>query len=240
MLGLPEAISVALFDLDGVLTSTAVLHRKAWKTAFDDFLSERAGGTDSPDFVEFTDQDYLDYVDGRPREAGVRAFLHSRAIDDVDDDTIAAIGTGKNEMFLTALSEGGVEAYPGSVRYLNAARDAGLRIAVVTSSKNGAAVLDAADLSQFVEVRVDGLEIVEKGLAGKPAPDSFLLGAELMGVPPAQAAVFEDAISGVQAGHAGQFGFVVAIDRHDGAQTEAMRAAGASVVVGDLDELLPA
>lgn len=240
VLGLPDAITVALFDLDGVLTSTAVLHRKAWKTAFDAFLADRAGGTDGPGFVEFTDQDYLDYVDGRPREAGVRAFLAARGIDDVSDETVTAIGTGKNEMFLTALHDGGVSAYPGSVRYLNAARDAGLRIAVVTSSKNGAAVLDAADLTQFVEARVDGLDIVAKGLAGKPAPDSFLLGAELMGVAPAQAAVVEDAISGVHAAAAGKFGYVVAIDRHDGAQTEAMRAAGADVVVGDLDELLPA
>ncbi|MDL9938232.1 beta-phosphoglucomutase family hydrolase [Gordonia sp. ABSL1-1] len=240
MLGLPEAVSVALFDLDGVLTSTAVLHRHAWKQAFDGFLAERAGGADSPDFAEFTDQDYLDYVDGRPRDAGVRAFLAARGIDDVPESQLTAIATGKNELFLASLAAGGVQAYPGSVRYLNAARDAGLRIAVVTSSKNGAAVLEAADLTQFVEARVDGLDIVDKGLAGKPAPDSFLLGAELMGVDPRQAAVFEDAISGVQAGAAGDFGYVVAIDRHDGAQREAMVAAGANIVVGDLDELLPA
>ncbi len=130
---------------------------------------------------------------------------------------------------------------PGSVRYLNAAREAGLRIAVVTSSKNGGPVLDAADLSGFVEVRVDGLEIAARGgLNGKPAPDSYLLGAELMGVEPSAAAVFEDAISGVQAGSAGEFGYVVGIDRVGGNQAEAMRAAGADIVVNDLDELLPA
>ena len=226
MLGLPDSITVALFDLDGVLTETAVLHRKAWKKAFD--------------AVEFTDQDYLDYVDGRPREDGVRAFLASRGIDDVDAQTVTAIGDGKNDMFLVSLAEDGGQAYPGSVRYLEAARDAGLRIAVVTSSKNGAAVLDAADLSKFVEVRVDGLDIVSKGLKGKPAPDSFLLGAELMGVEPAAAVVFEDAISGIAAGSAGAFGYVVGIDRVGGGQAEAMRAAGADIVVNDLVELLPA
>ncbi|WP_238423265.1 beta-phosphoglucomutase family hydrolase [Gordonia sp. 'Campus'] len=240
MLGLPDAISVALFDLDGVLTETAVLHRKAWKKAFDAFLAERAGGADHADFVEFTDQDYLDYVDGRPREDGVRAFLASRGIDDVDAQTVTQIGDGKNDMFLVSLAEDGGQAYPGSVRYLTAARDAGLRIAVVTSSKNGAAVLDAADLSKFVEVRVDGLDIVTKGLNGKPAPDSFLLGAQLMGVEPAAAAVFEDAISGVQAGSAGAFGYVVGVDRVGGGQSAAMKSAGADIVVTDLDELLPA
>ncbi|MFE0752084.1 beta-phosphoglucomutase family hydrolase [Gordonia sp. NPDC058843] len=240
MLGLPDSITVALFDLDGVLTETAVLHRKAWKKAFDAFLAARVGGADHADFVEFTDQDYLDYVDGRPREDGVRAFLASRGIDDVDPATVTAIGNGKNDMFLVSLAEDGGQAYPGSVRYLEAARDAGLRIAVVTSSKNGAAVLDAADLSKFVEVRVDGLDIVSKGLKGKPAPDSFLLGAEQMGVEPGAAVVFEDAISGIQAGSAGAFGYVVGVDRVGGGQAEAMRAAGADIVVNDLDELLPA
>ncbi|MHC3002669.1 beta-phosphoglucomutase family hydrolase [Gordonia metallireducens] len=240
MLGLPEVITVALFDLDGVLTETAVLHRKAWKKTFDAFLADRAGGGDAPGFVEFTDQDYLDYVDGRPREDGVRAVLASRGITDVDPATVTAIGNGKNDMFLVSLAEDGGQAYPGSVRYLNAARDAGLRIAVVTSSKNGGPVLEAADLSEFVEVRVDGLEIAARGLNGKPAPDSYLLGAELMGVEPAEAAVFEDAISGVQAGSAGNFGYVVGVDRVGGGQAEAMRAAGADIVVNDLDELLPA
>ncbi|GAB91604.1 putative hydrolase [Gordonia rhizosphera NBRC 16068] len=236
VLGLPDAISVALFDLDGVLTSTAVLHRNAWKKAFDAFLSER----DPEGFVEFTEQDYLDYVDGRRREDGVRAFLHSRQIDDVPEESVDAIGDGKNKLFVATLEAEGVEPYPGSVRYLEAARDAGLRIAVVTSSKNGAAVLDAAGLSEFVELRVDGLEAAVRGLPGKPAPDSFLLGAELMGVTPAQAVVFEDAISGVEAAVAGKFGYVVAIDRVGGGQTDTMLSAGADVVVNDLDELLAA
>lgn len=236
MLGLPEITTVALFDLDGVLTSTAVLHRNAWKEAFDAFLSSR----DPENFVPFTEQDYLDYVDGRRREDGVRAFLHSRGIDDATEAEMAEIGDGKNAKFVATLEADGVDPYPGSVRYLQAARDAGLRIAVVTSSKNGAAVLDAADLSKFVEVRVDGAETAARGLPGKPAPDSFLLGAELMGVTPDRAAVFEDAISGVEAAVAGKFGYVVAIDRVGGGQANAMTAAGADRVVNDLDELLPA
>ncbi|MFT4127326.1 MAG: HAD-IA family hydrolase [Gordonia sp. (in: high G+C Gram-positive bacteria)] len=236
MLGLPDAVTVALFDLDGVLTSTAVLHRNAWKAAFDAFLEARDGA----DFVPFTAQDYLDYVDGRPRTDGVHAFLAARGITDVDAATAEEIGTGKNALFLASLERDGVNPYPGSVRYLSAARDAGLRIAVVTSSKNGEAVLAAANIAEFVEVRVDGLLTASRGLRGKPAPDSYLLGAELMGVPPAAAAVFEDAISGIEAGAAGDFGYVVGIDRVGGTQTAAMTAAGASVVVNDLDELLPA
>ncbi|MFW0795610.1 beta-phosphoglucomutase family hydrolase [Gordonia sp. CPCC 205515] len=236
MLGLPDVTTVALFDLDGVLTSTAVLHRHAWKQTFDDFLSAR----DPDGFVEFTEKDYLDYVDGRPRDDGVRGFLHSRGIDDATDEEMAKIAREKNEKFVANLEADGVDPYPGSVRYLKAARDAGLRIAVVTSSKNGAAVLDAAGLTEFVELRVDGLEVAQRGLRGKPAPDSFLLGAELMGVTPDQAAVFEDAISGIEAAAAGKFGYVVGIDRVGGGQAEAMAAAGASRVVTDLDELLPA
>ncbi|MGV9710764.1 HAD family hydrolase [Gordonia sp. NPDC003424] len=236
MLGLPEITTVALFDLDGVLTSTAVLHRNAWKQSFDEFLAAR----DPDGFVPFTEKDYLDYVDGRPRDDGVRAFLHARGIDDASPEEMATIGAEKNARFVATLEADGVDPYPGSVRYLEAARDAGLRIAVVTSSKNGAAVLDAAGLSEFVELRVDGLEVAERGLRGKPAPDSFLLGAELMGVSPDEAVVFEDAMSGIEAAVAGKFGYVVAIDRVGGGQAEAMAAAGADRVVSDLDELLDA
>lgn len=239
VLGLPDAIKVALFDLDGVLTTTAVLHRTAWGEAFDAFLSRRAadGAIDGEDYRPFTEQDYLDYVDGRPRGDGVRNFLASRNVT-VDDSTADAIGAGKNERFVALLDRDGVTPYPGSVRYLQAAADAGLGIAVVTSSKNGAAVLDAADLSKFVEVRVDGLEVARRGLPGKPAPDSYLLGAELMGVTPAQAVVVEDALSGIESGVAGKFGYVVGIDRVGGTQAAAMTAAGADVVVTDLDQLL--
>jgi beta-phosphoglucomutase family hydrolase len=233
MLGLPDSIRVLLFDLDGVLTSTAVLHRRAWKTAFDTFLQAR----DPDGFVPFSEDDYLNYVDGRPRIDGVRTFLRARGID-VDEATVEAIGTGKNNEFLACLARGEVEPYPGSVRYLEAAERAGLSIGVVTSSKNGEAVLDAADLTRFVAARVDGRDIAAAGLRGKPAPDGFLAGAKAFGAPPIQAAVFEDAIAGVEAGRAGDFGYVVGVDRVGGEQATAMRTAGADVVVTDLAELL--
>ncbi|MCF8612169.1 beta-phosphoglucomutase family hydrolase [Gordonia sp. HY285] len=232
MLGLPDDITVALFDLDGVLTTTAVLHKAAWRNAFDAFLAER-GDQSGP----FTDRDYLDFVDGRPRLDGVRSFLRSRGIT-VDDATAGAIAEAKNAEFTAVLDRDGVTAYPGSVRYLTAARAAGLRIAVVTSSRNGEKVLAAAGLAEFVEHRVDGNTIVAEKLAGKPAPDSYLRGAQLMEVHPDRAAVFEDAISGVAAGAAGSFGYVVGIDRVGGDQAQSMRAAGASIVVTDLDDLL--
>ena len=224
-------MTVLLFDLDGVLTTTATLHTTAWGETFNAFLTDQGGQ------APFTEQDYLDYVDGRPRDDGVRSFLASRGIA-ADDAVVHRIATDKNDRFLAAIARDGVTPYPDAVRYLDAARDAGLRIAVVTSSKNGAVVLDAAGLTDYVEQRVDGNTIVDEGLRGKPAPDGFLRGAELMDVPPTAAAVFEDAISGVQAGAAGGFAAVVGIDRTGGNQTDAMTEAGATVVVADLDELL--
>ncbi|MER6764833.1 MULTISPECIES: HAD family hydrolase [Amycolatopsis] len=240
MIGLPDTITACLFDLDGVLTGTAVLHREAWKRTFDEYLRARDGAG----FQEFTDADYATYVDGRPRADGVREFLRSRGIDlpegtpddAVDAPTVNGIGNRKNELVLKIIDERGVNPYPGSVRYLEEAKRAGLRIAVVTSSANGAKVLDAADLSRFVEARVDGLVIRRDHLKGKPAPDSFLAGAKELGVDPKQAAVFEDAQSGVQAGKAGGFGYVVGVNREN--QADALRAHGADVVVDDLADLL--
>lgn len=239
-MGLPDAIKALLFDLDGVLTGTAELHRQAWKRTFDDFLAHR----DGPGFQAFTDGDYLAYVDGRPRADGVRTFLEARGIrlpeggpdDPPGEGTINGVGNRKNELLLSIIQNEGVRPYPGSRRYIEAARAAGLKIGVVTSSANGEAVLAAADLSQFVEARVDGLTITSQGLRGKPAPDSFLAGAKALGVSPAEAAVFEDALSGVQAGRAGNFGFVVGVDRAN--QAGALREHGADVVVEDLAELL--
>lgn len=240
VIGLPDGITACLFDLDGVLTGTAELHRAAWKQTFDAFLSERGG----PGFREFTDADYTSYVDGRPRFDGVRSFLASRGIsipeggpdDPPSNATVQGLGNRKNELVLALIDSGGVHPFPGSVRYLEAARAAGLGIAVVTSSANGAAVLEAAGLTRLVQARVDGVTISERGLRGKPAPDSFLEGARELGVAPAQAAVFEDALSGVEAGRAGNFGYVVGVDRTG--QADALRARGADVVVADLDELL--
>jgi len=238
--GLPPHIRACLFDLDGVLTSTAVLHQEAWKATFDDFLRERYG----PSFVPFTLDDYNAYVDGRPRADGVRQFLASRDIqlpegfpdDPPDAETVNGVGNRKNELLHTIIDERGVDPYPGSVRYLEAVRDAGLGIAVVTSSANGEAVLATTGLDGFVQARIDGVVIAERGLRGKPAPDSFIAGAQALGVAPGAAAVFEDALSGVVAGRSGNFGYVVGVDRVKHA--DALRAHGADVVVEDLADLL--
>jgi beta-phosphoglucomutase family hydrolase len=238
--GLPAQIRACLFDLDGVLTSTAALHEEAWKRTFDDFLRHHQGAN----FAPFTERDYIEYVDGRPRADGVRAFLVSRAIrlpegapdDPPGAETVNGVGNKKNELLQRIIDERGVQAYPGSVRYLGAVHAAGLHIGVVTSSANGAAVLKAANLERFVEARIDGVVITERHLPGKPAPDSFIAGAEELGVEPRATAVFEDALAGVQAGRAGEFGFVVGVDRAH--QADALRQKGADVVVEDLAELL--
>ncbi|MBM7773594.1 beta-phosphoglucomutase family hydrolase [Actinokineospora baliensis] len=240
MIGLPAGVTACLFDLDGVLTSTATLHRIAWKQTFDGFLATWTEGEREP----FTDHDYNAYVDGRPRADGVRTFLASRAIrlpegepDDAPDlATINGVGNRKNDLLLRLIDERGIEPYPGSVAYLEAARAAGKRIGVVTSSANGEHVLEVAGLTPFIEARIDGVTIVDQRLRGKPAPDSFLAGARALGVSPGEAAVFEDALSGVEAGRAGGFGYVVGVNRAD--QADQLREHGADVVVDDLAELL--
>jgi len=242
--GLPEGVTACLFDLDGVLTDTASLHTTAWAAMFDGYLRERADRTGEP-YVAFDPvRDYQEYVDGKPREDGVRSFLQSRSIDlaegrpddGPDAETVTGLGNRKNRLFLRAVHDGGVTVFEGSRRYLQAVSDAGLAVAVVSSSANTREVLEATGLDTWVHQRVDGVTIREEHLAGKPAPDSFLRGAELLGVPPGRAAVFEDAVSGVTAGRAGAFGFVVGVDRVGHA--EALRRHGADVVVEDLAELL--
>ena len=238
MLGLPDDITACLFDLDGVLTRTAEVHAHAWKETFDRFLAQR--GEKPFDLV----RDYDEYVDGKPRLDGVRDFLASRGIElpegSSDDppgaETVDGLANAKNELVLRLIREQGVEAYEGSVRYLRAAREAGLRRAVVSSSHNCHDVLVAAGIEDLLEVRVDGIVAEERHLRGKPAPDTFLEAARILGVDPAHAAVFEDALAGVQAGRDGGFGCVVGVDR--AGQREALRAHGASVVVDDLAELL--
>lgn len=241
MLGLPEEIRACLFDLDGVLTDTASVHRKAWQTMFDAFLQQRAGD----DFVPFDAAgDYQTYVDGKKREDGVRSFLASRGIelpegdpdDDPDADTIHGLGTRKNDMFLRTLSEDGVQVFEGSRRYLEAVCEAGLGVAVVSASANTRDVLAITGLDKFVQQRVDGVTLRDEHISGKPAPDSFLRAAQLLQVEAAQSAVFEDALSGVAAGRAGNFGVVVGVDRVD--QAEALRRNGADIVVTDLADLL--
>lgn len=244
MLGLPAPIRACLFDLDGVLTKTAVVHAQAWKEMFDAFLRARADATATP-FVPFDPvEDYDTYVDGKSRADGTRSFLAARGIElpegEPDDpptvDTVQGLSERKDELFLDVVHRDGVEAYPGSVAYVHAARDAGLRRAVVSSSRNCAEILQAAGIADLFEARIDGVVAADRHLAGKPAPDTYRAGAEALGVAPDAAAVYEDALAGVAAGRAGGFGFVVGVDRVG--QADALRRDGADVVVGDLAELL--
>ena len=244
MLGLPDGITACLFDLDGVLTQTAKVHARAWKQMFDDFLREHSRRTGEP-FHEFDrPTDYDEYVDGKPRLDGVRSFLESRGIelpmgspsDPPDAETVHALGTRKNDLVLELIREEGVEPYDGSVRYVEAARAAGLRRAVVSSSTNCRDVLRAAGIDELFEVVVDGVVAERERLAGKPAPDTFLHAARAFDAEPTGAAVFEDAQAGVEAGRAGGFGRVVGVDRTG--QADALRRRGADVVVQDLAELL--
>jgi beta-phosphoglucomutase family hydrolase len=244
MLGLPDTVRACLFDLDGVLTRTAEVHAAAWKSMFDAFLEQRADQTGER-LREFDAvRDYDEFVDGRPRYEGVRKFLRSRGIelpqgspgDPPTAQTVDGLGNRKNELVLQAIRSGGVQAYEGSVRYVRAAREAGLRRAVVSSSTNCRDVLRAAGIDDLFEAVVDGVVAEREHLRGKPAPDTFLAGARALGVEPPAAAVFEDALAGVEAGRAGGFGFVVGVDRTG--QADELRAHGASVVVGDLADLL--
>jgi beta-phosphoglucomutase family hydrolase len=246
VLGLPDGVTACLFDLDGVLTQTAKVHAAAWKQMFDDYLRRRADSRHE-EFVPFDPvRDYDEYVDGKPRYEGVRSFLSSRKIDlpqgSPDDppgaETIDGLGNRKNEIVLAMIKKDGVQPYEGSVHYVKAARAAGLRRAVVSSSTNCRDVLVAAGIEDLFEEIVDGVVADRDHLQGKPAPDTFLAGARAVGVDPGQAVVYEDALAGVQAGKAGHFGFVVGVDRVG--QADALRAHGADVVVRDLAELLQA
>jgi beta-phosphoglucomutase family hydrolase len=244
---LPEALRACLFDLDGVLTQTALVHAAAWKEMFDAFLTDRARRTGAA-AEPFTAEDYNRYVDGKPRDDGTRAFLAARGIqlpDGSDDDppgawTVHALGRAKNDLLLQRIHRDGVAVYEGSVRFVAAARAAGLRTAVVSSSKNTQDVLHACGIEDLFDARVDGVTARERGLPGKPAPDTFLAGAQAVGVPAAEAVVFEDALAGVAAGRAGRFGLVVGVDRiggGSGGHAQALLAHGADIVVGDLSEI---
>lgn len=241
---LPDDIVACLFDLDGVLTQTAKVHAAAWKEMFDAFLRDRSTRTGEPFRPFEIETDYVQYVDGRLRPDGVRAFLASRGIvlpegtigDPPSALTVHGLGTRKNERVLDLIRRNGVDVYEGSVRFVEAVRDAGLRRAVVSASRNCREVLIATGLDHLFEVRIDGVVAGSAGLAGKPAPDTFLAAAAALGVEPAQCAVFEDAVAGVEAGRAGGFGWVVGVDRVG--QADMLRSHGADIVVGDLSELL--
>jgi beta-phosphoglucomutase family hydrolase len=235
-LGIPDHIRAVLFDLDGVLTQTAKVHQAAWKQMFDAFLKKRG-------LPPFSNADYDSYVDGKPRADGTRSFLESRGIhlpegdpaDPPTTETVQGLGNRKNEILLERIDRDGVETYPSSVDYVRRCRDAGLRTAVVSSSANTRDVLRRVGIEDLFETRVDGGTVAEKHLKGKPAPDTFLAAARELGVEAADAAVFEDALAGVQAGRDGHFGYVVGVDR--AGQADALRAHGADVVVNDLGEL---
>jgi alpha,alpha-trehalase len=235
-----------LFDLDGVLTSTADIHASAWKRLFDDYLERRAEQQGEPFRPFEIATDYKRYVDGRPRYEGVQTFLESRGIklprgsvaSPAGEETVCGLGNRKDEMVQAAIDAGKVKSFPGSIDFARRALAAGIKTAVVTSSRNCDLVLKAAGIDDLFEVRVDGRTIEDEGLRGKPAPDSFLRAAARLGVRPERAVVVEDAIAGVQSGRAGNFGLVIGIDRHgDG---DALRSNGADVVVTDLSELLSA
>ena len=242
--GLPDGVRGCLFDLDGVITKTATVHAAAWKEMFDAYLAKaakRAGERFTP-FDKLADYDA--YVDGKSREDGTRSFLTSRGItlpeggpdDMAGADTISALSNRKNDIVQRRIRQDGVAVYDGSVRYLRAVRAHGLRCAVVSSSANCQAVLVAAGIENLFDQRIDGLTARREHLNGKPAPDMFLAGARAVGLKPAQCVVFEDALAGVAAGHAGNFALVIGVDRVG--QTDALRKHGADVVVTDLTELL--
>jgi alpha,alpha-trehalase len=233
-----------LFDLDGVLTDTARIHADCWKRTFDELLRRRAEATGEP-FLPFDPEgDYRLYVDGKPRFDGVRAFLQSRGIelpegddgDPADAETVRGVGNRKNLLVAEAINPETIDVYDGSMTLVRRLRDMGKRMAVVSSSANAAAVLAAAGIADLFDVRVDGVVARERGLPGKPAPDTFLEAARELNVDPKRAVVVEDAIAGVQAGRDGDFGCVIGIARHD--EPDELRRNGADLVVADLAELL--
>ncbi len=239
----PDRFDAVLFDLDGVLTETASLHARAWKQMFDEYLHDRAQHLGEP-FAAFEDADYRTYVDGKPRYDGVRSFLHSRGIElaegDPTDppgaDTVAGLGNRKNELVVGLIAAEGVQPFPGAVRLIESLRAAGVKTAVVSSSKNAAMVLEAAGIADEFDTRVDGSVAAELGLPGKPAPDTFLEAAQRLDAMVDRTVVVEDAISGVQAGAAGGFGLVVGVGSPE--QAGALRDNGADIVVADLAELI--
>ena len=244
MLGLPDGIRACLFDMDGVVTKTAVVHAAAWKEMFDEFLRDWSD-KNGKSFVPFDSaHEYDEYVDGKPRLDGTKAFLESRGIslpegsenDPPGAPTIYGLSNRKNELVLAVLKRDGVEVYPGSRRYIGAVRAAGLRTAIVSSSANTEAVLDAGGVADLFDVRVDALVAKARGLHGKPAPDTFLEAARMLDTPASAATVYEDALAGVAAGHAGHFGCVIGVDRVG--QADALKAHGADIVVRDLGDLL--
>lgn len=244
MFGLPDGVTACLFDMDGVVTQTAVVHAAAWKETFDEFLRSRAEATGT-EFVPFDQHaDYDAYVDGKPRLDGTRSFLESRGIhlpEGAPDDppgtpTIYGLSNRKNDLVLAKLAAGGVQVYEGTIAYIHAVKDKGISTAIVSASANAVQVLDSAGIAGLFDARIDGVIAKQRGLRGKPAPDTFLAAAAALNVTADRAAVFEDALAGVAAGPAGGLALVVGVDRVG--QAQALREHGADIVVKDLAELL--
>lgn len=239
-----DDFDAVLFDLDGVLTATAKVHAISWKRMFDEFLSQRASENKEA-FVPFEiETDYKHYVDGKPRSNGVRSFLKLRDIELPDgspdtasgNDTVYTLGKRKDEIFHSILESDGVEVYETSVAWVCYLRNQKIKTAVVSSSRNCEAVLKAANITDLFDARVDGKVAANLGIAGKPAPDTYLKAADILNVEPQRCVVVEDAISGVQAGSAGGFGLVIGVNRNDDA--DALLKNGADIVVTDLGEML--
>jgi len=244
MFGLPDGVSACLFDMDGVVTQTATVHAAAWKQMFDEFLRERAQDTGT-EFVPFDPHhEYGTYVDGKPRLDGTRSFLESRGIhvpagtpqDPPGTPTLYGLSNRKNNLVLEKIAAGAVQVYEGSIAYIKAVREGGIGTAVVSASANTVQVLKSAGIEGLFDVRIDGVIAKQRALRGKPEPDTFLAAAEALGVPAANAVVFEDAQAGVAAGHAGHFALVVGVDRVG--QAAELKEHGADIVVKDLSELL--
>lgn len=232
----PVAVDTVVFDMDGVITDTASVHRVAWKQLFDDYLKRRANETSEP-FVEFTETDYLAYVDGKRREDGVASFLVSRGIDPADD-LVAELAANKNDYFLSILENEGVRAFDDTIEFISHLKAAGVHTALITASRNAQPVLGGAGLLDLFEVRVDGIVAAENDIPGKPAPDVFLEAMKRVGGKIETTAIVEDAVSGVQAGAAGEFALVIGVNRTDGDEhRQRLADGGADVVVDRLDEL---
>ena len=237
------SFSAVIFDLDGVITKTALVHASAWKKMFDDYLQYRSEKYSEP-FIEFThNNDYLPYIDGKPRYKGVESFLESRGIsipfgmpeDSANAETICGLGNKKNLAFNEILVKEGVEVYPSTLALMNELREAGIKMGVASSSRNCKQVLERANLLHYFSTRVDGEILVELGLHGKPEPDIFIAAAKNLNVPFHQSVIIEDAVSGVQAGRKGNFGLIIGIARENNEQE--LRENGANVVVTDLQDI---
>ncbi len=239
----PYKYKAVIFDMDGVITRSAHAHFMAWKKMFDSYLKSRAQSLGT-EFTPFTQKDYNEYVDGKPRYDGARSFLESRGIhlpmgspqDPPEAETISGLGNRKNRFFLEHIEQNGVESYPSSVSFIKSIKALGKRVAVITSSRNGRQVLEAAGVSKYFDATVTGVEAAKLKLNGKPAPDIFLEAAKELGVSPPDAVVIEDALSGVEAGRAGGFGLVIGVNRSN--QRRELKEHGANIVVSDLSELI--